>query len=442
MKSFMGVESCNSIMKMAIKLLVILLLLTSLCSADRGMISFPESVRIEESGQNAIVAWNGNEEVIILSTDVKSSEPATILEVITLPSNPVSVEEGSFDSFMNITEIINRKSKDIAGKKKSLGVGRDTGPGIEITFHKRIGAHDVTIVKVNDVDCFIDWIKDFTEREGFEYTELSSRFRNGVTGCIDRNITYFVFDVIRIGEDEETVKPLVYRFESDYLYYPLEITAISDAGSSYADVNVFLITEGMINERAVRDAKLWARAGFRYGIQLNKQELEDISPEIGDMFESDPFVMNAYSHGRLDMLDEDLVVHRDDIHVPTLLDKISQRISIFLSPSWAFIFLFGASEEIFDDNPEWTDVFIAIILLSFIAGIPSAIYIMVRMIKRSLRKHGFESLDVVSYVIPIVVTAFLLLSDDIFAMYAIFVFIFIGFSMTIFLITRLIKHAI
>jgi len=429
-------------MKMAIKLLVILLLLTSLCSADRGMISFPESVRIEESGQNAIVAWNGNEEVIILSTDVKSSEPATILEVITLPSNPVSVEEGSFDSFMNITEIINRKSKDIAGKKKSLGVGRDTGPGIEITFHKRIGAHDVTIVKVNDVDCFIDWIKDFTEREGFEYTELSSRFRNGVTGCIDRNITYFVFDVIRIGEDEETVKPLVYRFESDYLYYPLEITAISDAGSSYADVNVFLITEGMINERAVRDAKLWARAGFRYGIQLNKQELEDISPEIGDMFESDPFVMNAYSHGRLDMLDEDLVVHRDDIHVPTLLDKISQRISIFLSPSWAFIFLFGASEEIFDDNPEWTDVFIAIILLSFIAGIPSAIYIMVRMIKRSLRKHGFESLDVVSYVIPIVVTAFLLLSDDIFAMYAIFVFIFIGFSMTIFLITRLIKHAI
>jgi len=438
----MGVESCNSIMKMAIKLLVILLLLTSLCSADRGMISFPESVRIEESGQNAIVAWNGNEEVIILSTDVKSSEPATILEVITLPSNPVSVEEGSFDSFMNITEIINRKSKDIAGKKKSLGVGRDTGPGIEITFHKRIGAHDVTIVKVNDVDCFIDWIKDFTEREGFEYTELSSRFRNGVTGCIDRNITYFVFDVIRIGEDEETVKPLIYRFESDYLYYPLEITAISDAGSSYADVNVFLITEGMINERAVRDAKLWARAGFRYGIQLNKQELEDISPEIGDMFESDPFVMNAYSHGRLDMLDEDLVVHRDDIHVPTLLDKISQRISIFLSPSWAFIFLFGASEEIFDDNPEWTDVFIAIILLSFIAGIPSAIYIMVRMIKRSLRKHGFESLDVVSYVIPIVVTAFLLLSDDIFAMYAIFVFIFIGFSMTIFLITRLIKHAI
>lgn len=438
----MGVESCNSIMKMAIKLLVILLLLTSLCSADRGMISFPESVRIEESGQNAIVAWNGNEEVIILSTDVKSSEPATILEVITLPSNPVSVEEGSFDSFMNITEIINRKSKDIAGKKKSLGVGRDTGPGIEITFHKRIGAHDVTIVKVNDVDCFIDWIKDFTEREGFEYTELSSRFRNGVTGCIDRNITYFVFDVIRIGEDEETVKPLIYRFESDYLYYPLEITAISDAGSSYADVNVFLITEGMINERAVRDAKLWARAGFRYGIQLNKQELEDISPEIGDMFESDPFVMNAYSHGRLDMLDEDLVVHRDDIHVPTLLDKISQRISIFLSPSWAFIFLFGASEEIFDDNPEWTDVFIAIILLSFIAGIPSAIYIMVRMIKRSLRKHGFESLDVVSYVIPIVVTAFLLLSDGIFAMYAIFVFIFIGFSMTIFLITRLIKHAI
>ncbi len=441
----MGVESCNSIMKIAIKLLVILLLLTSLCSADRGMISFPEHVRIDESGQNAIVAWNGDEEVIILSTDVKSSEPATILEVITLPSNPVSVEEGSFDSFTNITEIINRKSKDIAGKKKSLGLGRDTrSPGIEITFHKRIGAHDITIVKVSDVDCFIDWIKDFTEREGFKYTELSSRFRNGVSDCIDRNITYFVFDVIRTGEDEETVKPLVYRFESDYLYYPLEITAISDAGSSYADVNVFLITEGMIDERAVRDAKLWARAGFRYGIQLNKQELEEISPEIGDMFESDPFVMNAYYHGRLDMLDEDLVVHREDIHVPTLLDKISQRISIFLSPSWAFIFLFGASEEIFDDNPEWTDILIAIILSSFIAGIPSVIYIMSRMIKRSLGKYGFESFcyNIVAYAVATIITTFLILSNDIIAIYAIFIFIFIGFSMIVLLTMKFLNRVV
>lgn len=62
-------------MKIAIRLLVILLLLTLVSSADRGLIPFPGHVRIDESGQNAIVAWNGDEEVLILSTDVKSSEP-------------------------------------------------------------------------------------------------------------------------------------------------------------------------------------------------------------------------------------------------------------------------------------------------------------------------------------------------------------------------------
>lgn len=431
-------------MKIAIRLLVILLLLTLVSSADRGLIPFPGHVRIDESGQNAIVAWNGDEEVLILSTDVKSSEPATILEVITLPTNPTSVKEGSFDSFTNITRMINRKSRDtrdLRDMKMLGGPGGDTDtPGIEITFHKKIGAHDITVVKVNDLDCFIDWIKDFTAREGFEYTELSSGFRSGVSDCIDRKIIYFVFDVIRTGEDEETVKPLIYTFESDFLYYPLEITAISDAGSSYADVNLFLITEGMIDEHAVSDSKLGARAGYLYGIRLNREELEEISLEIKDMFESDPYVLNAYHRGALNELNKDLVVYREDIHVPTLLDRISQRISVLLiqypRQSWGLMIFSGALQCIFDDNPDWVDV----MAISYIAGIPSVMYIMAMLIRRSIRKYGFELPGALPYAISIVITAYLLVSTNYILMYDMYIFTFIGFSMIVFLMARLIKH--
>ncbi|MDI6858931.1 MAG: DUF2330 domain-containing protein [Methanocellales archaeon] len=166
-----------------------------------GRYIVPREVHLDESGQNAIIAWNGNEEVIILSTDVKSSESAIVLRILTLPSNPTKVEEGSFDSFTKLIEIINKKVRAIREREMYGVLGKVEAPGVGITFHEKIGAHDVTIVKVNDLDHFIDWVKDFTVSKGFEYSET-----------------------------KQTVNPLVYRFESDFLYYPLEITAFSDVG--------------------------------------------------------------------------------------------------------------------------------------------------------------------------------------------------------------------
>ena len=113
------------------------LLAFSSVSANRGMVViYPREVSVQESGQNAILAWNGNEEVIILSTDAKSSESTLVLEVLPLSSNP-TVEEGSFDSFTKLTEIINEKIR--RDQKMAEGFSRGTkAPGIEITFHKKL----------------------------------------------------------------------------------------------------------------------------------------------------------------------------------------------------------------------------------------------------------------------------------------------------------------
>lgn len=66
--------------------------------ADRGMIPVDPEVSVYEPGQKAILAWNGHEEVMILSTDVTSSKETLVVEILPLPSKP-TVEAASFQSF-------------------------------------------------------------------------------------------------------------------------------------------------------------------------------------------------------------------------------------------------------------------------------------------------------------------------------------------------------
>jgi len=412
--------------------LVFIFLALSLVSANRGMIVIgPKEVSLQESGQNAIVAWNGNEEVIILSTDAKSSESTLVLEVLPLPSNP-TVKEGSFDSFTKLTEIINEKLRAIRDQKMAEGFSRGTkAPGIEITFHKKLGAHDVTVVKVNDLDHFMNWVENFTTEMGFEHTKISSKFENTVASYLNRDIKFFVFDVIESSEDKQSIKPLIYRFKSDFLYYPLEITATSDAGSSRSEVNIFLLAKGIIKEDVVEDINLLPRTGFHYNIELSEEELKEISPEVADLFSS-AYVMNAYYYGPLNKLNKDLVVYKQDIHIPTFFDKISQTISASL----VFQFVSEAKEDITEDVPILEKVFLTIVLFSFIAGIPSVVFLVAKPISKLTRKYKSSS-----YVVSGIFVAILLLSSTFWvAIPIIFIFAIIGFSMMVFLVTKLLKE--
>ena len=320
-KTFMN----KNIKYLALLLVIFILLTPSFVYANKGMMIIgPQDINLQESGQNAIVAFNGNEEVIILSTDAKSSESTLVLEVIPLPSNPEKVEEGSFDSFTKLIEIIKEKVRTIErGMNKGLVAPQAAPPGVEITFHKKIGAHDLTIVKVNDLDDFIDWVKNFTSGKGFEYKEISPEFKNAVANYLNRDIKFFVFDVIETGRDRKSIKPLIYRFKTDFLYYPLEITATSDAGWSSSKVNIFLIAKGVIDEEKITNINLWPVTGFEYEyrIELTEKELKEVSPEIANLFSS-AYVMNAYYEGTLDYLNEDLVVYKKDIHIPAFFEKI------------------------------------------------------------------------------------------------------------------------
>lgn len=440
----MGIKTKCSVI---LSLVLFLLVMPSLVSADKGMIIIgPKEVWLEESAQNAIVAWNGKEEVIILSTDTRSLESTLVLEVLPLPSNPTKVEEGNFDSFVTLTEIVNKKVKAIREREGYKAFGRRAiSSGIEITFHKKIGAHDVTIVKVSDLDYFIGWIKNFTISKGFKYREISPEFKDTVAEYLNRGINFFVFDVIEVGKDRRSIKPLIYKFETNYLYYPLKITATSDAKRSFSEINLFLIAEGIINKSAIKSAGLRLGVGFDHYIELSKDELKKVSPEMAKLFNS-AYVMNVHYFGPLQWLEKDLTVYHQDIYVPTFFDKISR---IFLAS-----LIFSTVSEMWKGTfsgytpyaPIWARVVSAVILFSFIFGIPSAMYIVARLIQRLLRKFNLESLGyslLASATAVILILALLLLSNvDWLAISALAILAIVGFSMLVYLTVKLFKKYI
>ncbi|MCK4805670.1 MAG: DUF2330 domain-containing protein, partial [Candidatus Pacebacteria bacterium] len=167
-----------------------------LALADGGMVIWPPAIHLDQSAQNAIVAWNGDEEIIILSINIESSADATALRIIPLPSNPLEIKEGSFESFEKLVKIMNTKMEDIRNQWRTLGKGLEEAPsaGVEITFQKRIGAHDITVVKVNDLTYFLDWIKNFAKDKGFQQKEISSKFKEAIANYLKKDIKYFVFD--------------------------------------------------------------------------------------------------------------------------------------------------------------------------------------------------------------------------------------------------------
>ena len=315
----------NNKIGFCIALSLVFLLILPLASADGGIIG-PPHIYIQEKAQNAIVAWNGTEEILILSVDIQSSESTKVLRVIPLPSNPMEVKEGSFESFTKLQEIINEKLTEIWNHSKGDGWDFEQGGNslgnVEITFQDTIGAHDITIVKIIDVTNFSDWATNFATSAGLTDITFSSKFQSMVEEYIEGNISFFVFDIIDATEDEHSINPIIYRFKTDFLFYPLKITAASDVGETYAQVNVFCIAKELIKEEVFSDISFYSNLDYYwyddvvYDINLTEEELNEISPDIYDLFKGDPILMSYNYYGRYSEIGGDIVAFEGDFSYP------------------------------------------------------------------------------------------------------------------------------
>jgi hypothetical protein len=214
-----------------------------LCFADRGGWHLStEPVTLTESGQRAIIGWDGQNEILCLGTDVSSSKETTVIEFLPLPSQP-NVSLGSRQSFEAVEKVLARRSIGFLKKRYRFGKkDRALEEGAEpftITFHQRLGAHDVTVLKVIRADEFVDWIEEKAGTLTQNRLAVPDTLRKLIARYLNEyHCPYFVFDVIEVGPDPQSVEPIIYEFKSPLLFYPLEISTVFH-GQTSIDLIVF-----------------------------------------------------------------------------------------------------------------------------------------------------------------------------------------------------------
>jgi len=273
---------------------------------DRTRISYdPLKVRVFEPAQRAIILWNGEEEILLLSTDQKSTEKSAILEVIPLPSEP-KVRLGSLETFEAVHRLIVQKRMWACAhggaRAELIQAPQQAG---RITFNERLGPHDISVAQVLSGDRFVEFVQSYLQ-EKYQTPEAPIRpeFVQIIQSYIDKGFRWFSFDVITLDESIKTREPIEYRFASDRVFYPLKISTL-EQGSTRVDLVVFTPKQSASFQELESH-----RVSQEPQVDVAPEEVDLLDKSWKDFFNRSPqIVMNQWKiEGNSSDLTKDVVV--------------------------------------------------------------------------------------------------------------------------------------
>lgn len=385
-------------------LLVILLVIP--VSADRGMIPLTPAI-LEESEQNAIIAWNGSEEILILSTNIRASNETVVLELLPLPSKP-EIERASMESFNKLIEIVNRKERPAGffGAEKA---------GFSIVLQKRIGAHFLTVVQINNSVEFTEWFKGYISGMGYE-TGIPQSFSELIDNYVTRGHNHLAIDIINVTSDERTLDPILYRFKTDKLYYPLKITAPIE---SETRINLFILSKGIVEQEELRRFGFWGAKGYGDYIHLSKSELKEVNPQISEILD-EAYFTNARYIGNTEKLNQDFEIK--EIYTPTFSDFLIK----FLEKT--MVFQCFAAFSALGSADGFGLIFFSVLIFSVLLGFPAIFYIAESSMNAFLKGKVEKRRSFISHSVAAILTAFFALNTGFFAVISAILLFFFGIS--------------
>jgi hypothetical protein len=287
----------------SIAITLCVLLPLSPVSANRGMIPFNPNAQIFEPSQRAMIAWNGSQEILLLSTDLRASDSTTLLEVLPLPSEP-DVKKGDLETFRKATDLINRKLYTGRMAKGPILPEGVVVPSGEVTFHKRIGAHDISVTHLLDAKGFVDWVVSYLKTLDIEADVVSDDMKQLIGEYISDGFEWYVFDVISIGKETVTNEPIQYWFESKHLFYPLKITSTAEGSTS---IELLILTPRLLSRFPSLPID---RIDLKHDpISISQDELLDLNEDMHELLkEYDRLRLRIWEiQGDLKAFDSDLL---------------------------------------------------------------------------------------------------------------------------------------
>ncbi|MDF1814341.1 MAG: DUF2330 domain-containing protein [Verrucomicrobiales bacterium] len=192
-----------------------------MCLGDMGSIPFKKGIRISEPTQNAIIAWNGTEQLMYLQTSLSASEATKVLEVMPLPARP-TVQASDEGVFKRCAFLLPRPAANHLSSSDPFGAPPDQ-PSAQVVERKLIGAHDIRVVELLDADRFEKWIVEQFGETG-DIPEIPKPLLAVIDEYASEGFRWFLFDVVDVKKELAKKTPLQIRFQTDHLYYPMRIT--------------------------------------------------------------------------------------------------------------------------------------------------------------------------------------------------------------------------
>lgn len=294
-------------LKMITGLFIILFLFNAqILYADRGSIPFHPNVKIFEPKQRAMIAWNGTEEILLLSTDMSASAKTKVLEIIPFPAEPV-VKEGDVEIFRKAMKLINQKLQERSDQtKQEEGLEIMKGsPAGEVTFHQIIGAHDIMVIHVLDVNSFMEWVERYFNAYGVKNPKIPEAMKAVVNEYLEEGFLWFVFDVVSLDKVPITSEAIQYRFKTESLFYPLRITRTEEGDTS---IELLVLTQRLLIKFpgiSIEEIKLPYEP-----LGMTSKELRGLSEEMDELLGREEKIKLRIWHieGELSGFKKDLLV--------------------------------------------------------------------------------------------------------------------------------------
>jgi len=314
------------------------------CLGDRAIIPVQPDVSVYEPAQKAIIAWNGREEILILSTDVNGEAGTFALEIMPLPSNPKIIEKASFESFETVQGLI--WANVPTNMYKTYGQRGEAAATVEITFHEKIGAHDITVVNASDASQFTRWAESFLKSNGVAESLSMKNFEPVIEEYLNNDFSYFVFDLIEVSQQRNSLEPILYKFETSFLYYPLKISSLNPGNTK---VILFLLTAEIVDQLfchpfriAQYHSRFQPQTSSPVQFSLTQDELNRINAEIGKLFEGNAWLTALDYEGSMNALTEDLKIHWSALTLSRFIRVISMMMILGLIGSGTAIVVYSS----------------------------------------------------------------------------------------------------
>lgn len=280
--------------------------------ADMGRVTIAGSdARVSETSQKALILHNRHEEVLILGTEIASSAPTSIVRFIPFPAEP-KASLAPPDTFDRVDAMLAKYRLRFATAWMSKGGASTRSEGVRVVSAERLGAHDLTTIRVRDVGAFRAFIDGWFRARGLPTAAAHPREEAIVADYLRRGHDHFVLDRVDLGAATRFVEPIAFRFASPDLYYPL-LTSNSFGGEGAIELfvvapvtlcrpgsnDLVAVFDGLDVDRAADPAgsrrclDLDAKASTSARLVPDENDLGPIFPDWRAFFGGEPVFLQA-----------------------------------------------------------------------------------------------------------------------------------------------------